>query len=682
MTRQTLLKCFISLAFIFLSSISYSFSISVSDQDQNMLYQIIEAEDQRLVDAPVLFEGLSHPSARIQIASLNALGHIGNPASVAKVKGHLSSIQPEIREAAAFSLGLLGGEEANQALLTQLAHEEIPSVLQVICTALGKTGTKDTTAVFSQILLYHTSSKTLAGASHGLGLLWMNAAADWPIPDELLNRLTDLLVMKDVGIEAAFALSRFRGDSSLLPTQKLIETFKAFHSISDNSIKALLVRTLGKIKTNEVAKLLTDSLLHDAWWGVRVEAARALASRSPNNQILMAFRQSLLDPSHQVVNEVLTSIAKTGSNSLPLFSDVEHLFRSNASLWIKSSALDTLSKIDLAKAEPLILESLSSPSPLLKLGAIRLLGDLAKNDYVPMILDFIKNDYIKIKMASIEALSKLPQDLIPESSSSLLIETLNVRDSVLTAQIADYASSHKLTSFAPHIINAYTHHTKPDDLEARLGILTALQTIGSVEEASAIEPSLYANDRIEVVTAVQTYKILTGNDMSHLIPIASHITNMPTPPLEELERACHSSIRLTTSRGIIEIKMLQEAPVISAYFLRLVQKEFYNNLTFHRVVPNFVVQGGDPRGDGYGGPGYLLRDDYSVGHHDRGFVGMATAGKDTAGSQFFINHAPNLHLDWQYAIFAQVTVGMDVVDQLEIGDSIIQVEVVKMADAK
>ncbi|OGU31868.1 MAG: peptidylprolyl isomerase [Ignavibacteria bacterium GWA2_55_11] len=129
-----------------------------------------------------------------------------------------------------------------------------------------------------------------------------------------------------------------------------------------------------------------------------------------------------------------------------------------------------------------------------------------------------------------------------------------------------------------------------------------------------------------------------------------------------------------TSKGEITVELLPEdAPFTVLSFLRLARKKFYDGLTFHRVVPNFVVQGGDPRGDSWGGPGYSIRSEVSLVGYERGSVGMASAGKDTEGSQFFITHAPTLHLDGRYTIFGKVVRGMDVVDRLQIGDRILSV---------
>ncbi len=112
-------------------------------------------------------------------------------------------------------------------------------------------------------------------------------------------------------------------------------------------------------------------------------------------------------------------------------------------------------------------------------------------------------------------------------------------------------------------------------------------------------------------------------------------------------------------------------------FIRLVRSGFYNGLAFVRVVPNFVIQGGDPRGDQNGGPGYQIRDEINLRKYETGAVGMALSGKDTGGSQFFITHSPQPHLDGGYTVFGKVLEGMDVVNHIARGDRIEHVEIVE-----
>jgi cyclophilin family peptidyl-prolyl cis-trans isomerase len=133
---------------------------------------------------------------------------------------------------------------------------------------------------------------------------------------------------------------------------------------------------------------------------------------------------------------------------------------------------------------------------------------------------------------------------------------------------------------------------------------------------------------------------------------------------------------LHTRHGRIEIHLnIVEAPLTTASFMDLARRGFYDGLTFHRVVPHFVIQGGDPRGDGNGGPGYTQRCEIGQRPYGRGTVGMALSGKDTGGSQFFITHSPTPHLDGGYTVFGWVAAGMEAVDRIRPGDVIERVEI-------
>ncbi len=128
-------------------------------------------------------------------------------------------------------------------------------------------------------------------------------------------------------------------------------------------------------------------------------------------------------------------------------------------------------------------------------------------------------------------------------------------------------------------------------------------------------------------------------------------------------------VRCVTDRGTFTIQLDGErAPNTCATFLHLVRDGFYDGQVFHRVVPDFVIQGGDPRGDGWGGPGYTLRSEWSRATFARGAVGLAHSGKDTGGSQFFVCHSPQPHLDGLYTLFGEVVDGMAVVDAIQVGD--------------
>ena len=130
-----------------------------------------------------------------------------------------------------------------------------------------------------------------------------------------------------------------------------------------------------------------------------------------------------------------------------------------------------------------------------------------------------------------------------------------------------------------------------------------------------------------------------------------------------------------TIRGPIQVELFgAEAPITVWNFLSLGRSGYYRNTRFHRVVPNFVAQDGDPRDDGNGGPGYAIRDEMNPHRYERGAVGMALSGPDTGGSQYFITHSPQPHLDGHYTVFGRVVKGFDVLDKIVQGDLISRVD--------
>ncbi|HPZ10382.1 MAG TPA: peptidylprolyl isomerase [Candidatus Eremiobacteraeota bacterium] len=137
---------------------------------------------------------------------------------------------------------------------------------------------------------------------------------------------------------------------------------------------------------------------------------------------------------------------------------------------------------------------------------------------------------------------------------------------------------------------------------------------------------------------------------------------------------------METDKGTMKIELYpKEAPGTVKNFISLIEKGFYDGLTFHRVIPNFVIQGGCPKGTGTGGPGYTIKCEVEGNPHKhlRGSLSMAHAGKDTGGSQFFICHSPQSHLDGVHTVFGRVIEGLDIVDAISKGDHMVKVTVVK-----
>jgi peptidyl-prolyl cis-trans isomerase B (cyclophilin B) len=150
------------------------------------------------------------------------------------------------------------------------------------------------------------------------------------------------------------------------------------------------------------------------------------------------------------------------------------------------------------------------------------------------------------------------------------------------------------------------------------------------------------------------------------------------PPTLQIDTTRSYQVTIETDRGNIQLELFpQHAPKTVNNFVFLAQEGFYDGVVFHRVISNFMIQGGDPTGSGRGGPGYRFEDEFGGNplRHERGVISMANAGPGTNGSQFFITHGPQPHLDGKHTVFGKVTGGLDVVDAIRQGDTMRKITV-------
>ncbi|HEV8587450.1 MAG TPA: peptidylprolyl isomerase, partial [Pyrinomonadaceae bacterium] len=226
------------------------------------------------------------------------------------------------------------------------------------------------------------------------------------------------------------------------------------------------------------------------------------------------------------------------------------------------------------------------------------------------------------------------------------------------------------------LINALPRAMHDKDNDAALAILDALAKQKNKEANEAIKTALDSKDHLIRRRAVALLKANSVGDFS------DRIGTVQTRNTEADYRRAISRIdkkataTVVTSKGSFTIEFLPEdAPLTVDNFIQLAKKRFFNGQTIPRVVPNFVVQAGDPRGDQNGGPGYTIRCEINEVPYERAAVGMALSGKDTGGSQWFVTHSPQPHLDGGYTVFGRVIRGMDVVDKTARGDRILRVVV-------
>ncbi len=151
-----------------------------------------------------------------------------------------------------------------------------------------------------------------------------------------------------------------------------------------------------------------------------------------------------------------------------------------------------------------------------------------------------------------------------------------------------------------------------------------------------------------------------------------------TPPAMIIDPKQKYTAKIETTRGTIVIALFPEyAPKTVNNFVFLAEQGFYDGVTFHRVISDFMIQGGDPTGTGRGGPGYKFEDEFRGNplKHETGSLSMANAGPNTNGSQFFITHSPQPHLDGKHTVFGKVTEGQDVVNKIRQGDKILTIQI-------
>lgn len=188
-------------------------------------------------------------------------------------------------------------------------------------------------------------------------------------------------------------------------------------------------------------------------------------------------------------------------------------------------------------------------------------------------------------------------------------------------------------------------------------------------------------DRDSIVRAVGQ-RLLSPRDTAARPPTPDSLVARPLAVYEQLVRQWGAAgsrqpvAIIETDHGVVTLQLYgREAPLVVEGFVRLAKEGFYRNTVFHRVVPNFVVQDGDPRGDGSGGPGFSLRESFSRRRHERGCLGLATSGPDTGGSQYYLCHSSQPHLDGAYTVFGRVLSGFDVMDRIVQGDRMLRIRI-------
>lgn len=329
------------------------------------------------------------------------------------------------------------------------------------------------------------------------------------------------------------------------------------------------------------------------------------------------------------------------------------------------------------------------------------LGQLEEERSIPYLLKFINNTDPHLRALSVEALGKIGDSQL----SYKLAEKLNDKDPEVRSAAAIALGKLKNGYAVPFLMNSlYNEEDKhalgcaawsmqrympqwrqypaarysvhDSDGWVRLNSLKILEKTAPMDYLSAIDVKLI-DDWWPV--QIETSNYLTGQNKQHyIVPVYFKGLKDEKEIEKYINNTYHPVVIIEMEKGKIAVELFENTAPFTVYnFLKLVKSGFYNGLAFHRVIPGFVIQGGDPKGDCSGGPHYTIPDEINKEKHTAGGVSMAHDGKDTGGSQFFICHTNQPHLDGVHTVFGRVIFNQELVDQINQDDKIIKMYIYK-----
>jgi cyclophilin family peptidyl-prolyl cis-trans isomerase len=285
----------------------------------------------------------------------------------------------------------------------------------------------------------------------------------------------------------------------------------------------------------------------------------------------------------------------------------------------------------------------------------------------PALEDLLHDADVRVQGPALQALARLGGNDVEER----ILQALQAPDFGLRATAATLIGERKPAGGAAALAEAYARGESDATYSARVASLEALAKYPLAESRPTLTKAL---DDLEWPVRLVAARLLRDAGVADAVPVRPARLRHDAAFFES-ERLLHPAYTphayIQTRAGTIQLELnMVDAPLTTLAFIDLARSGFFNGLKVHRLIPNFVIQVGDPRGDGEGGPGYSIRDELSPLPFVRGTLGMALGGKDTGGSQFFITLSPQPHLDGLYAVFGRVIAGWEVLDQVALGDVI------------
>lgn len=670
------------------------------DRSAQVIYtRLRQMEDERGISSDFL-QYLTNSHAGIRKQAVLTLGRIGDRNTVGPVgQVLLDDGNAKVREHAAFALGEIEDVRGVRVLIaTVLSKGEQLEVRARAAEALGKIASIPENVA----LLGEETNERIVNV---LNNILPKPASDLKIGHEHLVELTLTALMRihspnsiepiaeqlaspneNIRFTAANSLARILRANPGKATKNVIDL--ALTALKDQNalVRATAANALGAAKSTEGVEPLI-ALLNDSDIQVQANVIRALGSINDKKSVkpLIKLGQELLkkyrdakNPLNSELNQLYLIATALGQlkdkEALPLLKDLRILPSS-----IIGGNLETETAIAQFGAEAFF-----DFDPINKL----------KKDFWQEAANFATGLGIIANEKAIKALDELFAEknldarAVPEilramqkakfpNINNILREQLKAEDIVVRATAAELLMESNSEEDFKALVTAFEKSNNDNMNDAKLATLMALAKFGT-KANSVLLGALKDSDHLVRRQAVDLLKMINAGNYEDKIGTLKLDRNRKF--YEGLTKQAgiekHPIAEITTSKGKIRFELFTaDAPLTVANFINLAQKNYFNNILFHRVVPNFVVQAGDPRGDGNGGPGHQIRCEINMRPYLRGSVGMALSGKDTGGSQFFICHSPQPHLDGGYTVFGQVISGMEVVDKIVRGDLIEKVTI-------
>jgi len=468
---------------------------------------------------------------------------------------------------------------------------------------------------------------------------------------------------------------------------------------------------LGKMQLQGELATFEDALKKDKDWRVRVNIINALGNMPADinsplaSHLAEVFAETAAKDesehvrivSLQALGKLMAGLNNDNGDYKELRRELRALINSGAAWQVKAEAIKTLAKIfrDNAKNELFALFA-KADSYDLKAAIVSSFGSMNDPLVYKVLRDTISadvmkynekypnkdgsmigsNDLAKMYRGFVNALTGLDDRMDAENRNIIrliLSEFASSKDPILTdvclTNLQDSIYMQYRNETCQIMTFDYQNFNLPQDRDAAMMYITAWGDMNFDGAKDILTANLKSDDYDIAKTSADALKKITGIDRESEITALKFHTDPDWNYIDNLKNKKIASIK--TNKGTIRIELHSDiAPFTVQNFIKLAEIGYYDNTIFHRVVPNFVIQGGDPTGTGYSGPGYSIRSEFSPLSYGEYSVGMASSGKDTEGSQFFITHSPQPHLDGKYTLFGQVTDGYDVVDKIQAGDKI------------